>query len=134
MLVGTYLLYRGLTIICRISIVYTIYNIKELRIFSFPYKRLSPKKSSTCIYFNLFGSFKAKYIDRPASVGTSITPAVPVVLDYGFTRRWGVEIEAYNCTREKLIRELWEADINISFEGYSPILLQIIGNWFLTVA
>lgn len=41
------------------------------------------------------------------------------VLDYSFTRRFGVEIEAYNCTREKLIRELREAGIQVSFEGYT---------------
>lgn len=52
----------------------------------------------------------------PAS---SISPATTVVPDYSFTRRWGVEIEAYNCTREKLIRELREAGINVSFEGYT---------------
>lgn len=52
----------------------------------------------------------------PAS---SISSAATVVPDYSFTRRWGVEIEAYNCTREKLIRELREAGINVSFEGYT---------------
>lgn len=52
----------------------------------------------------------------PAS---SISSATTVVPDYSFTRRWGVEIEAYNCTREKLIRELREAGINVSFEGYT---------------
>lgn len=50
---------------------------------------------------------------------SSISPAATVVPDYSFTRRWGVEIEAYNCTREKLIRELREAGINVSFEGYT---------------
>lgn len=52
----------------------------------------------------------------PASSTSSATAVVP---DYSFTRRWGVEIEAYNCTREKLIRELREAGINVSFEGYT---------------
>lgn len=50
---------------------------------------------------------------------SSISSATTVVPDYSFTRRWGVEIEAYNCTREKLIRELREAGINVSFEGYT---------------
>lgn len=45
--------------------------------------------------------------------------AIPVALDYSFTRRWGVEIEAYNCTREKLIRELRDAGIKVYFEGYT---------------
>lgn len=52
----------------------------------------------------------------PVSSTSSATTVVP---DYSFTRRWGVEIEAYNCTREKLIRELREAGINVSFEGYT---------------
>lgn len=44
--------------------------------------------------------------------------AVPV-LNYSFTRRFGVEIEAYNCTQEKLLHELCEAGIRVAIEGYT---------------
>lgn len=44
--------------------------------------------------------------------------SVPV-LDYSFTRRFGVEIEAYNCTQEKLLHELREAGIRVAIEGYT---------------
>lgn len=41
------------------------------------------------------------------------------VLDYTFNQRFGVEIEAYNCTKEKLARELREAGISVSISDYS---------------
>lgn len=47
------------------------------------------------------------------------TSATVPVLDYSFNRRFGVEIEAYNCTREKLERELREAGINAEIESYN---------------
>ena len=40
-------------------------------------------------------------------------------IDYTFNRRFGIEIEAYNCTRERLARELREAGINVAVEGYN---------------
>lgn len=40
-------------------------------------------------------------------------------LNYSFNRRFGVEIEAYNCSRERLARELQEAGINVAVEGYN---------------
>lgn len=40
-------------------------------------------------------------------------------LDYTFTRNFGVEIEAYNCTRERLARELRTAGISVQVEGYN---------------
>ncbi|MCP3893276.1 MAG: amidoligase enzyme [Bacteroides sp.] len=40
-------------------------------------------------------------------------------IDYTFNRRFGIEIEAYNCTRETLARELSEAGINVAVEGYN---------------
>lgn len=43
------------------------------------------------------------------------------VLDYTFTRKFGVEIEAYNCTREKLASELRAAGIEVAVEGYNHI-------------
>ena len=40
-------------------------------------------------------------------------------IDYTFNRRFGIEIEAYNCEREFLARELNEAGINVAVEGYN---------------
>lgn len=40
-------------------------------------------------------------------------------LDYSFTRKFGIEIEAYNCTREKLASELRAAGIVVAVEGYN---------------
>ena len=40
-------------------------------------------------------------------------------LDYAFNRNFGVEIEAYNCTRERLARELTAAGIRVQVEGYN---------------
>ncbi len=40
-------------------------------------------------------------------------------IDYTFTRRFGIQIEAYNCTRERLAAELREAGINVAVEGYN---------------
>lgn len=42
-------------------------------------------------------------------------------IDYTFSRNFGVEIEAYNCTRERLARELREAGINVAVEGYNHV-------------
>lgn len=49
---------------------------------------------------------------------TSTTASLPEV-DYTFNRRFGIEIEAYNCTRERLAHELQEAGINVAVEGYN---------------
>jgi hypothetical protein len=40
-------------------------------------------------------------------------------LDYSFTRKFGIEIEAYNCTREKLASEFRAAGIDVAVEGYN---------------
>lgn len=40
-------------------------------------------------------------------------------IDYTFNRRFGVEIEAYNCEKEFLVHELIEAGINVVIEGYN---------------
>ena len=48
-----------------------------------------------------------------------IAPVSFPTIDYTFNRRFGVEIEAYNCTRERLARELREAGINVVVEGYN---------------
>lgn len=49
---------------------------------------------------------------------TTTTATLPEI-DYTFNRRFGIEIEAYNCTREKLAHELFEAGINVAVEGYN---------------
>ena len=46
---------------------------------------------------------------REREDGLSIHP-VTTMLDYTFNRKFGIEIEAYNCSRERLARELREAD------------------------
>ena len=48
----------------------------------------------------------------------NIHPAT-AALDYTFNRKFGIEIEAYNCTRERLARELREAGIAVTVEGYN---------------
>ena len=40
-------------------------------------------------------------------------------LDYSFTRRFGVEIEAYNCQMEILAEALREEGIQVTIEGYN---------------
>ena len=44
------------------------------------------------------------------SAGTPTATTTPE-LDYSFRRKFGVEIEAYNCTCQRLVRELTEAGI-----------------------
>lgn len=44
---------------------------------------------------------------------------VSIQLDYTFTRKFGIEIEAYNCNREKLASELRSAGIDVAVEGYN---------------
>ena len=51
--------------------------------------------------------------------GTFATEPVSNAIDYTFNRRFGIEIEAYNCQRDKLARELREAGINVAVEGYN---------------
>ena len=54
--------------------------------------------------------------------GTFI-PGLPAgsapVIDYTFTHKFGVEIEAYNCTQNKLKQELRAAGIRVSIERYN---------------
>lgn len=51
--------------------------------------------------------------------GSNPRTRVLEALDYTFNRRFGIEIEAYNCTRERLARELREAGIEVSVESYN---------------
>ena len=40
-------------------------------------------------------------------------------LDYTFNRKFSIEIEAYNCSREWLACKLREAGIEVMVEGYN---------------
>ena len=50
--------------------------------------------------------------------GLNIHPAT-AILDYTFNRKFGIEIEAYNYSRERLACELREAGIEVMVEGYN---------------
>ena len=50
--------------------------------------------------------------------GPNIQP-LAAAPDYTFNRKFGIEIEAYNCSRERLARELREADIEVTVESYN---------------
>lgn len=52
------------------------------------------------------------------SAGTPTATTTPE-LDYSFRRKFGVEIEAYNCTCQRLVRELMEAGIEVASERYN---------------
>ena len=52
------------------------------------------------------------------SAGTPTATTTPE-LDYSFRRKFGVEIEAYNCTCQRLVRELTEAGIEVASERYN---------------
>lgn len=47
------------------------------------------------------------------------TSATAPVLDYSFNRRFGVEIEAYNCPKGRLAQELRDAGISVTIEDYN---------------
>lgn len=40
-------------------------------------------------------------------------------LDYTFTHKFGIEIEAYNCSMSRVAHELREAGIHVTVEGYN---------------
>lgn len=63
--------------------------------------------------------YKRMLEDGTFAPATTIT-SLPVI-NYTFNRHFGIEIEAYNCTRERLARELREAGINVAVEGYNHI-------------
>ena len=60
-----------------------------------------------------------KMIENGTLVPGQVTATPALVLDYSFNHRFGVEIEAYNCSRERLARELRDAGIQVSVEGYN---------------
>lgn len=59
-----------------------------------------------------------KMLDAAALAAQQVSNGIPQI-DYTFTRRFGIEIEAYNCTRERLASELREAGINVAVEKYN---------------
>lgn len=59
-----------------------------------------------------------KMLDTATLAAQRVNNEIPQI-DYTFTRRFGIEIEAYNCTRERLARELGEAGISVAVEGYN---------------
>lgn len=64
---------------------------------------------------NVYKRMMQAVADTAAQTAAAIAPA----LDYAFERNFGVEIEAYNCTRERLARELDAAGIRVQIEGYN---------------
>ncbi|KAB4416637.1 amidoligase enzyme [Bacteroides thetaiotaomicron] len=50
---------------------------------------------------------------------SAIETRQPVRLDYTFTHKFGIEIEAYNCRMSRLAQELREAGIRVAVEGYN---------------
>ena len=58
-----------------------------------------------------------------ARMQNTLSPTSSVVsfpeLDYSFTRRFGVELEAYNCDKNVLARALQEEGINVRTESYN---------------
>lgn len=50
---------------------------------------------------------------------TQTSTSIHTEIDYTFNRRFGIEIEAYNCDKHRLARELREAGIDVAVEGYN---------------
>lgn len=50
---------------------------------------------------------------------SAIETRQPVRPDYTFTHKFGIEIEAYNCSMSRLADELREAGIRVTVEGYN---------------
>lgn len=64
---------------------------------------------------NVYKRMMQGLTNTAAQASDTIAPA----LDYYFNRNFGVEIEAYNCTRDRLARELTTAGIRVQVEGYN---------------
>ena len=64
---------------------------------------------------NVYKRMMQGLTNTAAQAAATIAPAI----DYAFNRNFGVEIEACNCTRERLARELTAAGINVQVEGYN---------------
>lgn len=59
---------------------------------------------------------------------SAIETGESVRLDYTFTHKFGIEIEAYNCDMRRLPRELQDAGIVVAVEGYNHTTRE---NWKL---
>ncbi|MCC8153997.1 MAG: amidoligase family protein [Tannerellaceae bacterium] len=57
-------------------------------------------------------------INRMNLLDVPSTPSTPII-DYTFTRKFGVEIEAYNCLQSTVIRALREEGIEVRSESYN---------------
>ena len=69
-----------------------------------------------------YGFVQNVYKRMMQTMTTTVAQAAATVLppiDYTFDRNFGVEIEAYNCTRDHLARELTTAGISVQVEGYN---------------
>lgn len=64
---------------------------------------------------NVYKRMMQSLTNTAAQTAATIAPAI----DYTFNRNFGVEIEAYNCTRDRLARELTAAGISVQVEGYN---------------
>ncbi len=64
---------------------------------------------------NVYKRMMQEMTQGAAQAATTVLPQ----LDYTFNRNFGIEIEAYNCTRERLARELTAAGISVEVEGYN---------------
>ena len=64
---------------------------------------------------NVYKRMMQGLTNTAAQTAATIAPAI----DYTFNRNFGIEIEACNCTRERLARELTAAGINVQVEGYN---------------
>lgn len=64
---------------------------------------------------NVYKRMMQGLANTAAQAADTISPDI----DYTFNRNFGVEIEAYNCTRDRLVCELAEAGISVQVEGYN---------------
>ncbi len=69
-----------------------------------------------------YGFVQNVYARMMRNIATSTAQTTATVvpnLDYTFSRNFGVEIEAYNCSKQKLAQELSTVGINVRVEGYN---------------
>ena len=69
-----------------------------------------------------YGFVQNVYARMMRNIATSTALAAATVvpnIDYTFSRNFGVEIEAYNCSKQKLAQELTAVGINVRVEGYN---------------
>ena len=64
---------------------------------------------------NVYKRMMQSLTNTAAQTAATIAPTI----EYTFNRNFGVEIEAYNCTRDRLARELTAAGISVQVEGYN---------------